>query len=165
MEKKNLIGFWGNNSLEIELNHRGAKLYWILSDKSASGIWKIEKDILKIPYEFKGIKQLTNEFKMNGSKYDKELVLKIISCQYQNLRLLNLRDNQVINLKKNPNRTRVIYAKEEKKEDILQAYVTVLIISALVGPIIRWLINPDIPTWIIIVVIFFISLFLIRRNK
>lgn len=164
-EKKDLIGFWENRNIAIELSNKRAKLKWLQPEKLAIGVWSVENEILKISYVFKGIKQLTNWLTWNRNKHEKKMVLKIISNNDQNLKLLNLKNNQIIDLEINPVKTQAIYTKEEKKEDIIQAYITVLAAGIFVGPIIRWLINPIIPSWIILVIGFLLALFLMRKKK
>jgi hypothetical protein len=165
MKEEDLIGYWTNNKMNIVLKLKGqVNISWHDSPKKAIGFWKFNEKEISISFIYRGFEQFTSEFKLSGNKYSHKLLLSIVDLDKGKLTVIDTLGASM-ELYKNTEKTSEIYIREERKEDLLQAYVTMLLISAIAGPIIRWLINPDIPTWLIIAILFIICLFFIRRDK
>jgi hypothetical protein len=158
MDTKDLVGCWTNFELELILEPNSKfKIYWPKNQIKGRGRWSINDSELTIYYNTLTISEIKFQLGLKKKRYQKQSKFIVEKIGQDQLIIIDESSNH-IKLNLHLDRTNTILKNEITKEiiseNLFKAFMYTLLISIFVGQIIRWFINPEIPSWVILVIIF-----------
>lgn len=164
-KKQQLIGYWTSSNLELCLEPRATlKLLWPVDQQVARGAWHIDGNQLHFSYNTNSAHSIKFEFGLRKSRHEHSSVYELEIISKDRIALTD-ESLQRIQLVLNPEKTYAILQKAQAEENVFQAIVLTIFVCILIGGLVRWIITPEIPTWLIVIAIFIGSYFFMKRSN
>ncbi len=172
MKEEHLIACWSTPNIDLYLlPDNEAKM--ISQEVTLSGSWALNDKTITLALDKKRLDEKVSIFLFGSSKGLKHRKNLRIEKLTDTELLLEDEDNRsnLIQFRLNNKETEIIYNKKklkenrkELKEKVLEAWVIAIMIGSFAGGIIRLIVGPGVPAWIIAGIVFIGCLVFIIKN-